>query len=227
MPILIPPTGADVLPSSDANFDLWGQQFQGAWVPATFNVILPSAVSVTAAAADFTTKLLAATDPTTRTSVTIAAKEVSRTAASVLYRAGVRAAQAAFLAGTATEPQLNNLGVRANSLIRTPIGQPVFAPILTSDGNLTGQTRMRITQVDPSTGVAVTTRRFALGITGVEVQRKVGAGEWLLRFSSKRTKLFDLTNDLSVGTVTLYRARYYTARGLTSPWSLTTTGVAS
>lgn len=167
MPQLIPATGADVIPPQDADAALWFEQFALTWVPANYNVILPTAATLTALAADFTTRLAASSDPGTRSTVSIVLKNSSRNNASTAFREAVRAAQAAFLAGLVTETSLNLIGVRANSLIRTPINAPVFPPILSVDGSLTGQTRFRLTQVDPLTGVAVTTRGFSSGIVGI------------------------------------------------------------
>ena len=226
MPIMIPPSGADVLPAPDSDFGLFATQFAGAWVPATFNVVLPAAAGLVTDAGAFNTALLIATDPTTRSSVTIATKDTLRGSLSLTLRSAIRAAQAAYLAGTATEAALNNIGVRANSLVRSPIGAPTFAPMIASDGATPGNVRFRVTQVDQTTGVAVTTRGFAYGITGVLVQRKVGAGDFLNRMSIKRTSFVDSSSDVAMGTVLAYRMRYQTARGLYSPWSSVVNSVA-
>lgn len=227
MTVPIPAAGADVLPPQDAAFGLFVTNFASAWVPATFNVVVPSAASLVTLASTFNTALATATDPATRTPVTVSQKDDDRATAAIAFRAAIRAAQAAFLAGTATEAELNVLGVRANSLIRSPIGAPIFAPIISVDGTSVGLVRFRVTQVNPATGVAVTTRGFSAGITGIEMQRRVGSGDYLLRFSAKRTKVFDNVADLSPGTIAQYRARYVTARGLSSPWSSVVSGVAT
>lgn len=227
MPAIIPSAGSDVVPPGDADFGLFATQFASAWVPATYNTVLPAAATVTTSAAAYATALAIATDPGSRSTVNIATKTVQKLETADILRSAIRSAQTAYLDGLVSEAQLNNLGVRANSLIRTPIGQPVFSPILGIDGSLTGQNRFRVTQVDPATGIAVTTRAYAYGIVGVEMQRKVGAGEFLLRQTTRRTKIFDSTTDLAMGTVAIYRVRYITARGLTSPWSATVQGVAS
>lgn len=227
MTVPIPSTGSDVLPPQDAAYGLFVNAFAAAWVPATFNAVLPTAASLVILANDFNAALVTSTDPATRTPVTVADKDTERAIASIAFRAAIRAAQSAYLAGTVSEAQLNALGVRANSLIRTPVNAPSFAPLLASDGSLTGQTRLRLTQVDPTTGVAVTTRGFARNIIGVEVQRKVGSGDWMTRFTAKRTKLFDVTTDVAVGTVLLYRSRYITATGLVGPFSSSATAVAA
>jgi len=219
MPVTIPPAGADVLPAPDADFSLFATQFGGAFLPATFNVVVPLAATIIADAAAFVTALGLATDPTTRTTVTIAAKDASRVAASVNLRAAIRSAQAAFLAGLVTEAQLNNIGVRANSLIRSVIGDPAFAPQLDFVSSVLGMIRLRVSQVSQVTGLPVSTRAFSYGIIGVQAERSVSAGPWMHDVTVKRLNLLCPVSLLASGTAVRYRVRYFTARGQVSPWS--------
>jgi len=226
MPGLIPSTGEDVLPATDSDFELFATNFGAIWVPGSFNVVLPLAATIVASATAFSAALTAATNPATRTSITVAAKNAARAATSELLRGAIRSAQTAFLDGVATEAQLNALNVRANSLIRTPIAAPVFAPILSFDGADSGVVRLRITQVDPVTGSAIATRAYAYGLSGVEMERKIGEGSFLPIANSRRVKINDNTVGIMSGTALQYRARYFTARGLTSPWSPAVSTVA-
>jgi len=226
MPLIIPGPHRDPIPATDADAALFFTQFAGAWVPATFNVVVPLAATLVTQAAAFATSLLLATDPTTRTAVTIAAKDLARGNLTILIRSAIRAAQAAFLAGLVDEAAVNNLGVRANSLIRTPIGAPVYAPILGFDGAFTGLVRLRLTQVDQSTGLAVTTRGFVYGVVGVQIERKIALADFVFRFTAKRAKLVDSTNLVTPGSLLSYRSRYVTSRGLVSPWSAVAVGMS-
>jgi len=226
MPVPIPGPHQDVLPAPDADFALFATQMSAAWVPATFNVVVPLAATVVASATAFASALAIASDPTTRTAVTIASKDLQRVLTAVILRAAIRAAQAAFLAGTATAAQLADVGVRANEVIRTPIGLPGFAPLLGFSGSFPGVNRLRITQVDQVTGSPVTTRGYAYGIIGIQLERAVPTVPFALRQSTKRVLLSDPTATLVAGTLVTYRARYVTARGLFSPWSSVAGGVS-
>lgn len=226
MPAPVPGPHKDPIPAKDADCALFAAQFGAAWVPATFNVVLPLAATITAAAGTFTTKLAAATDGSTRGPFTIAEKNAARAAVVLLLRNAIRSAQAAYLAGTATEAALNNLGVRANSLIRTVIGTPMFAPILGAATATSGVQRLRIQQVDPTTGAPISYRKFAYGITNVEVQRKVGAADWAANQTSKRVNIEDSTAGNAIGTVLQYRVRYQNAKGDAGHWSNVVTTAA-
>jgi hypothetical protein len=220
----IPGPHQDVLPSSDASFGVFATSFAAVWVPASFNTVLPTAASVTAAAVAFNSALAIAAAPTTRTGVTIAAKDTQRAICSIVLRDSIRAAQAAFLAGLATEAQINALGVRANSLIRTPIGAPVYGPLVAIDASFPGFMRFRLTQVDQATGFGATTRAFDYGIVGVEVVRSVGSAPFVLRQTLKRVLFQDSTADLVSGVIANYCVRYVTARGLVSPFCAMVSG---
>jgi hypothetical protein len=219
MPTVIPSRGSDPIPAQDAALASFAAIFAAAWVPATFNVVAPLAATVTAASGAFSTALDVATDPATRTTPAIASKTAARVALVALLRTCIRAAQAAYLAGTASESQLNDLGVRANSLIRSPIPAPTFGPILAVDQVSPGVVTLRVTQVDQSTGLAVTTRGYSIGIVGVEIQRKVGSGAFVPVGLRKTVRINDSTEALASGSLLVYRARYSTLRGLVSPWS--------
>jgi len=222
----VPGPHQDVLPASDADFGTFVTNFASLWVPATFNTVLPSAATVTGAAAAFNVALAVAVAPVSRTPVSIASKDAARASCAAVVRDAIRSAQAAYLASIVSEAQINALGVRANQLIRTPIGAPVYGPLLSVDASFPGFTRFRLTQVDQATGGGVTTRRFDYGITGVELERKIGAGVFVLRQSVKRVLFSDSTIDLAAGDIASYRVRYSTARGLVSPFSAIVVGVA-
>jgi hypothetical protein len=219
MPVIIPGPNQDPIPATDADLDEFGQVFAAGWVPATFNVVLPLAATISAASAQFTSDLMLATDPATRTPVTIANKNASRVALVLILRGAIQSAQAAYLAGTATEGELNAIGIRANSTIRTSIGTPTYAPILGGVAATAGTCKIRLTQVDPNTGNAVATRRYPYGYVGAEVERKIATGSWLANQTVRRVNIMDSTVGIPMGTLIYYRARYQTARGDVGPWS--------
>lgn len=220
MPVTIPGPNQDPLPARDANFAAFATQFAAGWSPASFNVVLPLAATLTAAASAFDIALALVRDPSTTTTPAIAAKNASRAACAALLRGAIRAAQTAFLDGIATEQQLLDLGIRPNSLVRTPIAGPPYPPILALDVASIGSTDLRVTQVDQSTGLAVSTRRYSYGIIGAEFQRKVAAGAYESLGLRKTVRVNDAVVGFVPGTLLMYRCRYMTARGLMSPFSV-------
>lgn len=222
---MIPGPHADVLPQGDADFGLFVNQFSAAFVPSTFNTVLPAASTLVTLAANYAAALALATDPTTRTPVTVAAKDAIKLSISATFRSAIRAVQTAFLDGICTAAQALNCGVRPNSLTRAPILAPVYAPLIAVDASFAGSVRFRVTQVDQLTGSAVTTRGYSYGLVGVELQRKVLTDPFVARQIIKRVLVSDSTADLAAGVVASYRARYVTARGLRSPFSPVVVGV--
>lgn len=216
--VSIPGPHSDPLPARDADFAAFASQFAAGWVPATFNVVLPSSVSLIAAAGAFEVALNLVRDPATTTTPAIAAKDALRASLSASLRGAIRSAQAAFLAGTASEQSLLDLGVRPNSVVRTPISGPQFAPQMALDAVGIGVTDLRITQIDQETGLAVSTRRYPYGIVGAEVQRKIGVADWESLGVRRVVRINDSYSGFTAGTALLYRARYMTARGLLSPF---------
>lgn len=220
MPSLIPGPGGDPIPLTDSGLQAFAVAFASVWLPSTFNAVLPLASTVQAASAAFDVSLAVASSPATRTTVAIAAKNDDRRALITILRSAIRLAQAAYVAGSVTEAQVNALGVRANSLIRTPVADPVFPPVIAIDFVSVGSVNLRITQVDQFSGQIVSTRKFPSGIIGVDVERQVGSGPFLPVGLRKAVRINDVVTDFAAGTSVRYRARYVTARGLVSPFSL-------
>ena len=216
MPATIPGPGQPIFPGPDADCSSWMQAFAPVWNPATFNVVLPTTIALADASVEFGSALGLASASATRSPVTVAAKDAARADAENVFRGAVRSAVAAFRAGTATSAQLSALGVRTPDLIPTPIPAPAYAPLLGLVGARPGFVDLRVTQVVD--GVAVDTRKFPQGITGLEISRNTGSG-WALVGIRRRVNLAVSTSDLANGLVVGYRVRYCTGRGLTGPWS--------
>ena len=228
MPVPVGPN-SDVFPPNDADFDVFAQNFQDNWTPSTWGVTVPLQATITASADAYTAALATATNPLTRTPVKVAAKDAQRELTKIAIRDAIRKATAAYRGGyvTATEANMELLGLNAPKLTRTPISAPLFPPVLGIAGFNVGSTDLRITQVDQVTGLEVTNRSFAYGLTSVQLQRKIGAGDYEVVLTQKRAKLNVPTAGITMGTVLVFRCRYLTQRGLASPWSLTSTGVST
>lgn len=76
------------IPPRDADFDTWLQNFSAliTAAPATYGLAAPDAVIIAAAYASWHPAFVLATDPVTRTSPTVAAKDAERAAATATVR---------------------------------------------------------------------------------------------------------------------------------------------
>ena len=222
----IPGPGQDVLPGPDADFGIFGTSFDGNWVPATYNTVLPTNATITAVTAAFAGALLLSNDPPTRTAVTINDKNIARAAAAVEMRSAIRAAVAAFRAGIVNSAQLSALQVRTPDLTPTPFSAFPFGPLLAFVLASPGVIELRLTQVD-AMGVGVSTRKFPIGQRYVEVQESVAGGPGYVGFGNFRRVVILGASSGVPGDIVTFRARYMTSTGLGSPWSSTTAGVVA
>ena len=117
------------IPPTDADFALWLANFDSLLTaaPATFGLTAPDAAAVAAVALAFALAYPISQDPTTRTPVTIAAKDTARANAEVVVRPF--AVQVSLNNGV-TAMDKTALGVTVRSLVPTPIPAPITAPEL-------------------------------------------------------------------------------------------------
>jgi hypothetical protein len=162
-----------------------------------------------------------ADDPTTRTSVAIAAKNAARLALAAPLRIAIAYAVAAYASGTVTSAQLTAIGVRTPDATRTPIPAPAYAPILAAVSARPGFQDFRITQVT-SEG-PVSTRKFPYGIQAVELHKVNADASLTLLGSYRAVNIAQSTASMPGGTSFSVKARYVTAKGLTGPFSETVT----
>lgn len=216
MPNLTPGPGKPILPGPDEDFLAFAQNFSAYWEPANFGSEAPSEPVIQNATNTFATALAAATNTVTRSRVTIQGKDDTRRSLEALLLNAVRVAIAAFRRGDADGTQLLALNIRVPKTVPTPIGAPVYAPLLGLQGARPGFAELRVTHVVD--GQAVNTRQFPYGNTGVEISRSTGT-TWTSLGIRRRVNLLMDTSDLANGVIASYRVRYVTARGLTGPWS--------
>lgn len=122
------------IPPKDQDFKAWALNFSTliTATPTAFGLVAGQATAYAALYAAFNTALTAATDPSTRTKVTVAAKNVARANLETSTR---------MLAGvvqgfpTITPSQLESLGLTVRSTARPPIPDPVTVPVLSFVGN--------------------------------------------------------------------------------------------
>lgn len=217
MPVLIPGPGQDPLPAADDALEQWADNFDSNYDPLNFGTTVPVVDYANAAFEAFRAALATASNPSTRTTSTVATKNATRAALEPLLRQGVRVCVTQFLAGAATESSLTDLGIRVPKTTRTPIGAPVDNPLIEVASLSPSVVSIRVTQqVD---GAPVTDRRFPAGVATLELSSRPVGGDWALLQTVKRVNIAANVGAFADGSVRDYRARYVSPRGDTGPWS--------
>lgn len=219
----ITPPSNSVFPTKDADLSLWATQFSITWDPANFLVDDPLKQTIAAAATAFATAL--ADVAAQRSPDAVAVKNQRRTALIKLIRSAARVATARYR----ENPDLYGvfvtaLGLRLPSLSGTPIPPPPQAPLLAIDSVTPGKTNIRLTQME--NGVAVNTRRFPNGVMGVQLEYKVGTGDWTSGPLLRRVNIRIDTPSVSVGAVITWRGKYVNPKGEPGPNSAEIQSVA-
>lgn len=217
----------DFIPAKDADLDAWAVNFSTriTATPTAFGLTAGQATTFGALRAAFTAALLAATDPSTRTSVTVAAKDTAR--ANVVTNARLLAALVQAFPSI-TPSQLSDLGLTVRNTTPTPVPAPTTQPVLSVIGNA-GQT-ITFNYHDSTTPLA---RAKPYGVIGVQLQYKLGVtpptgwGDGVFVGTFGRAPYRVTMPPASVGSVVHFVARYVTRRGLTGPISPTVTTVVA
>ncbi len=120
---------APYIPATDSGFDSWLTNFSTLLTgsPTTYGLVSGDAVIVAGVTATWSTAYAAATNPSTRTSVTIAAKDSARNAATATVRP--YATQISRNAGV-TNDDKTAIGVNLPNPARTPVPPPSTQPVL-------------------------------------------------------------------------------------------------
>lgn len=210
---------ASYIPPKDADFLAWALNFSTliTATPTAFGLIAGQATTYATLYATFNTALAAASNPATRTKVTVAAKNVARAALERNTR---------LLAGvvqgfpTITPSQLASLGLTVRSPARPPIPVPTTAPILSivQNGPLTSAVRFADTATPAS-------RAKPFGATGLQLYVKYGtvapvsvADCTLLGIFTKNPVVVNWPA-AQAGMQAWIIARWITRKGLTGPVS--------
>lgn len=117
------------IPSKDADFENWFANFSTLLTatPVAYGLTAPDAVIVAAAYTAWNAAFLLATNPTTRTSATIAQKDAERASAEATVRPY---AQAISKNASVSDALKTGIGVNLINTGRTPIPPPLTTPTL-------------------------------------------------------------------------------------------------
>jgi hypothetical protein len=158
------------IPAQDGQFDIWFANFSTLLTasPTTYGLVAGDAVIVAAAQAAWNAAYLLATNPVTRTPVTIADKDTQRTASEATVRP--------YATSISRNPAVTNMdktaiGVNLPNTARTPVPPPTTQPTLSL---VTAQHFTHtLAYKDTSTP---TTKAKPPGAIGMEVWRVVQVG---------------------------------------------------
>jgi hypothetical protein len=158
------------LPTKDADLDQWAINFSTliTATPTAYGLVAGQATTFATAKSDFTTKLATASNPSTRTKSTVAAKNTSRAALLVLIRAYMKIVQGF---PTITPTQLSDLGLTVRKTTPTPIGPPATSPRLTLQSTQGLGIDFRF-----SDETTPDSRARPFGTAGMELWVKIGPG---------------------------------------------------
>lgn len=207
------------IPPKDTDYDVWANNFQTviAATPAAYGLAAADAVAITASFNAWHTSYLAATNPATRTSVTIAAKDVQKASSLLVFRPYAQIIQNN---ASVTDPSKAAAGLTIRATTRTPIPAPGTSPIL----GFIGATPLQHT-LKYSDTTTPTTKAKPFGAIHLELWRYIGttppAGTDAYSFYGDMTKspfAVDF-NSPDVGKQAYYIAKWATRTGLDGPWS--------
>jgi hypothetical protein len=156
------------IPARDGDYDTWLTNFSAliTAAPATYGLAAPDAVIIAAQRTAYHDAFVLASDPVTRTAVTVASKDAARLASEAVVRP--YAQQITRDAGVDNGDKVA-LGLNLPNPTRPPIPAPTTAPAVTFDAATPLQHVLRYSDTGSPTGKAK-----PVGSVGVEVYRKIG-----------------------------------------------------
>lgn len=211
------------IPNKDADFQNWLENFSDLLTasPTTYGLTAPDAVTVAGVYGTWNAAYLTATNPATRTSPAVAAKDAARASAEVIVRP--------FAVQISLNPAVTNedkvaIGVTVRSNTPTPIPAPVTPPAIEL---LMAQPLTHQLQVRP---VGSTSKAKPQGCIAIEVARSVGTvaatdpAQLTIIGQYGKTPLIQSFSSGDQGKVCTYAARYRTRSGpagvsQAGPWS--------
>jgi hypothetical protein len=215
------------LPTADQDFNAFAVNMSAliTLAPTTYGLVVGDATALATLVTSFTSSLATATNPPTRTSATVAAKNTARAVLTVEIRALAKRIQAT---PSVTPAQKITLGLTVPDHVRTPNPPPTTKPVA-SVANM-GSRSLSIRLVDETTP---TKRAKPHGVDGAEVYTYVPTAseappadltDWRFEGIAKKSD-FDISYKLSdVGKTAVIRARWISTRGDNGPVSDPITG---
>ena len=218
---------ADYISKTEGGLRDWATNFSTLITanPSTYGLMASDAAAIAAAVGAYVPALTAATDPSTKTKATVAAKDSAKAAMLVTLR---RYAQFIKLNNGVTNEEKTALGLKIDDTTHTPIPAPTTQPICTIVGTTPLQHTLRF--ADASTP---SKRAKPHGALGLELYYLLGptpavtpppaspdAASSAEFYGVVTRQPYAVTLDPSaVGKTATYYARWITRTGLVGPWS--------
>lgn len=158
---------APYIPAADAAFDVWLANFSTLLTasPTTYGLLAADATAVAGVTTTWSAAYLLASNPATRTPVTVADKDVARAAAEAMVRPY---ASRISVNPAVTDADKVAIGVTVRSTTPTPIPPPVTAPQITLNKAITGQQTLSFSEP----GAVGKAKPY--GVVGVQLFASVG-----------------------------------------------------
>lgn len=209
----------DYIPKRDADLDTWATNFDTVITaaPTDYGLVAGDATAFNTLRLAFTNALAAATNPGTRTPVTVAAKDTARNAMVQLARQYARIAQAY---PAITDELLSEAGLTVRDPIPSPIPAPVTTPILSLMQSASLEHTLRFRD-----SVLVNPRSKPPGAIALQLYVKLTTGAPTdvndCTFVGQYSRMPAVVNydGADAGKLAQYLARWVTAKGLTGPVS--------
>jgi hypothetical protein len=205
------------IPQRDPDIDAWATNFDTVITanPTDYGLIAGQATAFNVLRTAFTAALLSATNPNTRTSVTIAAKDTAR---NVMVASARQLAQIARAYPAITDELLADAGLTVPDVVPSPIPAPTSQPVLALQSATPLQLTLRYKD-----SILSNPRARPQGVTGLLVWAKIGTGAPASVDDCKFLGMFGrspvvVTFDSADGAKPAgFIARWVTMRGLQGP----------
>lgn len=209
----------DYIPSRDAEFETWLLNFKTliAATPTNYGLVAADGTAITNTYNAWHTAFLAASNPGTRTNVTIAAKDAQK----ILTLSLVRTYAKAIRANLAVSDSLKlGIGLHVADTEPSPVPAPSTFPLLTINGAGPGTQTLRAADQETPTR-----RAKPAGAAGMLLFRTIATtpsddpeNALFLGFVT-RAEYVSSFNSGDDGKVATYFARWTNAKGEMGPWS--------
>lgn len=210
---------APYIPSTDAGFDSWLTNFETQTDTefATYGLTAPEAALITAAQAAYNAAFVLANDPGTRTSVTVAAKDVAKASALATVRP---LAIKVKLNPAVTDGQRALLGLTIDTVPATPIPTPTTFPTIDVLMATPGQHKLQYRD-----SATPTSKAKPYGAMQLELWNVIGTVEAVTpanavyRGAFTKSPLVVDHLEADAGKIATYFGRWVTTTGKVGPWS--------
>lgn len=208
------------IPQRESDLDLYSNNWRTLLTaaPATYGLLAADALAITNAYNTWHAAFLLTSNPATRTTTNVTAKDAAKAAMLVTLRAQYRIIKAN---PTVLDANKVALGIVINDPVPTPIPAPTTYPLISARNTASLEHTVEYSDSDTPT-----LRRKPTGVTGMLLFRGIGVAAALdptqlsfLLFDGRTPVAPSTFSAGDVGKVASYAARWTNAKGDLGPWS--------